>query len=78
MPEIDGIDKLNNEIAMQRQHVNKPINSSIRFPPVDLEGCTNLEISNKLRDIRLGLSSAFFPEEKEVIMQAEKRLTRKD
>ncbi len=136
MLETDGINELNNEIAMQRQHENRcttcngtgrvitklsapfsngdkyeemeevcPVcrgngkskNYTLRFHPgedipqktspevmkkllsrIDLDGCTSLEISDELKKIRLGLSSAFFPQEKEVIMQAEKRLTRKD
>jgi len=134
---MEGIDELNNEIAIQRQHENRcatcndtgiihmhvPVAFSngelfedydetcpvcnekskkekvytLRFPPGenvpqpiskevlrkvlsrrDYDGCTNQEISDELKSIRLGLSSAFFPNEKEVILQAEKRLTRKD
>jgi len=137
MESMDGINELNNEIAMQRQHENRcstcngtgrviikfPVPFSngeqleeseeqcpvcngkskkekvytLRFPPGedvpqhtdkevlkkilykrDYDGCTNQEISDELKKIRLGLSSAFFPEEKEIIIQAEKRLTRRD
>jgi hypothetical protein len=44
----------------------------------DLNGCTNQEISDELKKIRLGLSSAFFQKKKEIIMQAEKRLVRRE